>query len=115
MSNLSAEALAAAEAGLMRKVEGIQHTFGESWEQALRLAGRDTGSRSLAQTADALGKMVEMLGIPARGLWPRIPGVTQQDIEEWQRLDDQGAGPLDRLAATLDRQARPPDVPAPSG
>jgi len=38
VANLSAEALAAAEAGLTRKVTERKHAFGESWEQTLRLA-----------------------------------------------------------------------------
>lgn len=99
IANLSAEALAAAEASLTRKVEERKHSFGESWEQVLRGAAlllgdvpgagdfeaqvvwRDMESRSLAQAADALGKMAQMLGIPPRFLWEKIPGWTKQDVE----------------------------------
>lgn len=104
MANLSAEALAAAEVSLTRKVEERKHGFGESWEQVLRLAAaemgdqegandtqaqvrwRDMRPQSLAQAADALGKLAQMLGVPVEGLWERIPDVTQQDVERWKTL-----------------------------
>jgi len=98
MANLSAEALAAAEGGLMRKVNERQEAFGVAHKQWLRLAAvvmddtenardtaakvlwRDMESRSLAQTADALGKMAQMLGVPVEMLWEKIPNWTQQDV-----------------------------------
>lgn len=102
MANLSADALKAAETSLTRKVTEFQSVFGESWERVFRLAAeldgepidsyagevvwRDMESRSLAQSADALGKMREQLSIPARGLWARVPGVTKNELEEWERL-----------------------------
>lgn len=122
MANLSAEALAAAEAGLTRKVEERRHSFGESWEQVLRLAclvggdpdgaadtsaqvvWRDTEARSMSQTVDALGKAVQMLGVPAEALWERIPGVTSTDVERWRSLAQENDG-LAQFAATLERQA----------
>src|SRR5690606_34776775 len=85
--NLSAEALAAAEASHRRAVGENQTVLGESYEQALMLAGsytgqevdpaasvrwRDTESRSLAQVADALGKLSQQLGIPPQELWEKI-------------------------------------------
>lgn len=104
IANLSAEALQAAETALSRKVEEYKKSFGESWERVFRLAAelagetasaddasgeviwRDLESRSLAQAADALGKMAESLGIPVIGLWERIPGVTKNEIEHWLDL-----------------------------
>lgn len=104
MANLSAEALAAARASLMSKVEERQTLFGESHEQTLRLCAwvagdeagagdfsaqvkwRDTEIRSLSQAADALGKMAEMLQVPVQMLWERLPGFTQQDVERAERL-----------------------------
>jgi hypothetical protein len=124
--NLSAEALAAAEASLTRKVEERRHMFGESWEQTLRLSShiigddagaraydaqvrwRDTESRSLAQAADALGKLATMLGVPPQGLWEKIPGATKTDIDRWTQLakqDDAIARLLDSIGADLN-----PDV-----
>ncbi len=97
--NLSAEALAAAEAGRDRKVADRQTTIGESHEQTLVLAGRmagievpndaqvvwrDTSARSFAATIDGLGKAATMLGIPPDELWERIPGVSQQDVQRWR-------------------------------
>ena len=97
--NLSAEALAAAEAGRDRKVADRQTTIGESHEQTLALAGRlgqvavpddaqvvwrDTSARSLAATVDALGKIAQMLKVPPDELWERIPGISQQDVQRWR-------------------------------
>jgi hypothetical protein len=109
-ANLSAEALAAAEASLSRKVVERKHLFGESWEQVLRLAahvnGDDTGasdleaqvrwadmeSRSLAQAADALGKLATMLGVPPEMLWEKIPGWTDQDVQRAKDLAKKQGG-----------------------
>lgn len=118
MVNLSAEALAAAEAGRDRKVADRQTTIGESHEQMLALAGRmaglevpddaqvvwrDTGARSFAATVDALGKLSTMLGIPAQELWERIPGVSQQDVERFRAAAASGDA-LGNLASLLERQ-----------
>ena len=118
MANLSAEALAAAEASLTRKVEERRTMLGESWEQLLRLAAhvtgdeeaagdfasqvrwRDTESRSLAQAADALGKLATMLGVPVEMLWEQIPGWTQQDVDRAKGLRTAGT-PVDRIVAEL--------------
>jgi len=82
--NLSAEALAAAEAGRDRKIADRQTTIGESHEQTLALAGRmagldvpdnaqvvwrDTSARSFAATVDGLGKLAQMLNVPPEELW----------------------------------------------
>ncbi|WP_117198072.1 phage portal protein [Nocardiopsis sp. TNDT3] len=121
MVNLSAEALAAAEAGLERKVEERKRTEGQAHDQALRLAAAiegltteaadssahvtwaDMGSRSLAQAVDALGKAATMLGIPPQALWGRIPGVTQDDVTEWKTMAEQG-DPMRQLAERIDAQ-----------
>jgi predicted nuclease of predicted toxin-antitoxin system len=102
--NVSAEALAAAEAALNRKVEERKHIFGEAAEQTLRLAAhlagdseeaedvasevrwRDMEARSLAQVADALGKMATMLGVPVEALWEKIPGTTLTEVNRWAEL-----------------------------
>lgn len=104
IANLSAEALLAAETALARKIEEFRKSFGESWERVFRLAAqmegitssaedysgevlwRDMEQRSLAQAADALGKLREQLNIPARGLWPRVPGATKNELDEWERI-----------------------------
>lgn len=104
MANLSADALAAARASQTAKSDEVKHVYGESHERALRLASwvagdddsasdftaqvrwKDTQIRSLAQAADALGKMAQMLGIPLEMLWERIPGFTDFDVERAKAL-----------------------------
>lgn len=119
ISNISAEALTALEAGHRQDIAEHQTSFGESVEQMMRLCGlaagdtaawedtsaqvvwRDTTPRSLAQVADALGKLAQLLGVPARALWERIPGVTQQDIERWEQMADSedALGRLEQMLA----------------
>lgn len=106
IANLSAEALQAAEQALQRKVGEFQASFGEAWERTFRLAAelenithdsdgenmvgevmwRDMNGAQLAQAGDALGKFAETLGIPKRGLWERIPGVTKAELDYWLSL-----------------------------
>ncbi|MPZ27533.1 MAG: phage portal protein [Micromonosporaceae bacterium] len=117
VSNISAEALAALEAGHRQDIAEHQVSFGESLEQTLRLAGlamgdraawedmsaqvvwRDTTPRSLGQVADALGKLAQMLGLPVEILWERLPGFTQQDIDRARQLvqERDAISALDRL------------------
>lgn len=119
--NLSAEALAAAEQGHERKVDERKTSFGESHEQTLWLVGkyqgekveldaevvwRDTSARSFAATVDGLGKLAQMLNVPAEELWLKIPGVTQQDVARWKAAAVQGDS-FDRLAQLLDKQTKP--------
>ncbi|WP_405056973.1 phage portal protein [Kribbella sp. NBC_01505] len=107
IANLSAEALLAAETAFSRMVEEFRKGFGEAWERVFRLAAemdgdadaaddfegetlwRDMEQRSLAQAADALGKLREQLGIPKRGLWPRVPNVTRTELDQWEDLADE--------------------------
>jgi len=125
VANLSAEALAAAEAGLTRKVEERKHSFGESWEAVLRLTAfeagaleaaddvtaevtwRDMESRSLAQVADALGKIATMLSVPPQALWDRIPGVTQTEVERWKQIAEE-TDVFSGLLSELERGATEP-------
>jgi hypothetical protein len=118
IANLSAEALVAAETALERKVTEFKSSFGESWERVFRLAmamlgeaeaaddfngeviWRDMEQRSLSQAGDALGKLREQLGIPARGLWSRVPGATAAEIRNWEQLAEEES-PETVLARTL--------------
>lgn len=108
--NLSAEALAVAESSRTRLGAVIRTCFGEGWEQTLdtaaSLAGepiddmswvwwRDTEIRSLAQVADALGKMVQMLGIPEQELWEMIPNVKLEQVKLWREQVASQEMPLD--------------------
>jgi hypothetical protein len=107
IANISADALAAAETSLQRKIAEIRKVFGESWERVFRIAAeidelassaedyhgevlwRDMEQKSMAQSADALGKLSTQLGVPQQGLWPRIPGVTQNELASWADLKQQ--------------------------
>lgn len=91
ISNISAEALVALEAGLSAKVADRQLTFGETWEEALQMGGRIVGvdvrdeietvwadleRRSDAQKVDSALKLRSM-GLPMPFLLERI-GLTPQ-------------------------------------
>lgn len=123
MANLSAEALAAAKASQTAKSEGCKTVFGESHEQWLRLTAhlegnadaaadfqaevrwKDTEIRSMAQAADALGKLAQMLGVPVELLWEKIPGFSEQDVDRAKAMVQDDA--ISRLFADLDRQMNP--------
>lgn len=123
MINLSAEALAAAESMLERKAGERKTYFGDAHCQVLRLAafieGRnedaedftisiqwaDLESRSMAQAADALGKMATMLKVPVEKLWDRIPGVTSEISKEWRDYAQANPSPEAQLAASLNSQS----------
>lgn len=124
--NLSAEALAAAEAAQRRKITERQTVMGESHEQALQLAGklagygvdpsswvvwRDTEARAMASVVDALGKMVQMLGVPPAEVWELIPSTTQQQVERWRAAAAEGDA-LGNLTSMLERQAGDEDPAA---
>lgn len=106
--NSSAEALKAAEAGLVARVRAKMLTFGEAWEEAIRLAfawmgdterardhrtevmWRDPETRTEAERVDAITKLASV-GVPQEALWARVPGVTPQMIERWRAMRDQDA------------------------
>jgi hypothetical protein len=120
--NVSGDALKAAETGLISKVRDRQRSFGESWEQTMRIAfrvlgdeakakahtaetlWRDPESRSIAELADAAVKK-SAAGVPWR-----------------QRMEDMGYTPqqiarmeIDRAADALNAQtATDPTVPSPA-
>lgn len=137
LANLSAEALAAARAALTQKVTERQKSFGRSHAQALRLAAlingdddyardvtgrvtwQDMEIRSISQAVDALGKAAQMLGIPVKALWGRIPGVERSDVEEWAKMAMEG-DPIMQMRWEMEAQAKAqsveqpaPDAPAP--
>lgn len=122
ISNISDATLAGLETGKDRKADEISASFGESWEQALRLCAhiagdneaamdysgevrwKDSTARSFAQTVDGLGKLATMLGIPQELLWEDVPGWTQQKVDRAKEIRasaDSFAG----LTALLNEQA----------
>lgn len=123
MINLSADAITEARAMLDTKAGQRKLAFGDSHAQTLRLSahveGRhrdaadftlqiqwaDLESRSMAQAADALGKMATMLGIPPEMLWDRIPTVTAQEAGQWRTYKQNNPSPELVLADTLRRQS----------
>lgn len=123
MANLSADALAAARASLDAKVEERQNSFGPSYKRVFRTAGhvmdddearrdveaqvkwRDTSIRSLAQAADALGKMAKMLGVPVEALWEKIPGWDTHDVQNAKALAKEGNALADLTRLLEDQSA----------
>lgn len=125
LANLAADSIRAAEAGRDLKVGERQTLIGESHEQMLWLAGvamgvevpddaqvvwRDTSIQTFAAMVDGLGKLTQMLGIPAEELWERVPGATQQDVERWKAAAAKGDA-FANLTAMLNQQAAPPPAP----
>jgi hypothetical protein len=102
MVNLSAEALKAAEAGLIHKIYQRRRFLEEGLERTMRLAGFASSQarivwkspewRTEGELVDALVKMAT-LGVPREVLWERW-GATPQEIERWQQLSQEA---LDRV------------------
>ena len=98
--NVSAEALAASRAQTTQKLLEKQTSMGVSHARMLRLAAavdgddeaaadfearvswQDVEVRSLAQAADAYGKIAQQLGVPKQFLWRFIPGFDAVDVQE---------------------------------
>lgn len=107
VSNLSAEALNALEAQFMRHMQSLQTSWGESHEELFRLMAealgdaegsnayggevrwRDMESKAFGATMDGLGKAADMLNVPKRSLWARIPGTTSGDLQDMEALHEQ--------------------------
>jgi hypothetical protein len=128
ISNISAETLAALESGKERKSDEISTSFGESWEQVLRLAAqvkgdsqaaqdfasevrwKNTTARSLAQVTDAVVKWVQGLGVNEEIARQWLPGWTDQLESENKRLgpsmlaQQQTSDPLSALMNNMERQ-----------
>lgn len=96
LTNLSAEALKATESGLVKKALQRQVSFGESWEQVVRVAlgrpeasdaetiWRDPENVSESQHVDALSKLYAM-GLPQEAVWEAW-GASPQQIERFKRM-----------------------------
>lgn len=98
----SGESLKATETGLVAKVKRKMVNFGESYEEAMRLAfqligdtekaaaesaetiWRDPESRTEGELVDALVKM-STLGVPNEALWERW-GASPQQIARWKAM-----------------------------
>ncbi|MDK8896933.1 phage portal protein [Corynebacterium sp. MSK004] len=78
-----------AHARVMRVAAAVQGDAEEARNYDAVIQWEDVEDRSLAQTADAFGKLAQMLEVPPEVLWGRIPGVSQSDVIEWKRLHDE--------------------------
>lgn len=125
MVNISADAIRAAEAGLVKKAISHQREFGESWEDVLRLAlsaeqdprttdvavemtWRDPESRSTAEAVDAATKKAA-IGVPFDQVAEDI-GYSPQQVARFRSM--RAAQAL--TAATFALPLAPPAPPAPS-
>jgi hypothetical protein len=118
----SGDSLRASEEGLVQKCRRKILGFGESWEEAMRIAflflgdtdrGRehslepiwDNPQRvSLAQITDAAVKARTSLDVPRRATWQMI-GASPQEIEEWET----------ELAEERAAEPEPEPTPTPPG
>ncbi len=130
-SNLQAEALAAATEGLQRKAFSFRTNAGEFHEQMARLGAmqlgdmataaawdlrirwKDTESGSMAQAADALGKLAVQLKVPLELLWERIPGWTDTDVQRAKELVEQGS--IEEILIQLAAEVQADSAPASGG
>lgn len=111
MINISASALAAAEAGMVRKVREKQHILECSWLEVFKLIDNniddtrilwhDPEGRGLAAQVDALGKMAQMLDVPKTCLWERL-SLSQDELSAWkeQWAKEQESKTIDDLLVT---------------
>jgi hypothetical protein len=128
--NLSAEALAAAESGLQRKIKDRQEVIGEGLEQWIRMAAlaagdevsandtksqvhwQDVESRSLSQVSDAVVKLAGA-GVPLEMLLEMIPGWSKTDVDRAMDLIRQAGGDsIDRLLSELMAGQASPELDA---
>lgn len=126
ITNISADALQAADIALKRKVDLFKVVFGECWERVANVAAeidgfdahdeqletlwRDMDGQSFARMADALLKLKE-LNVPAQGLWGMIPGITAAQLAQWQELIDEDPDQILATAMAKGAQAVTPDGP----
>lgn len=102
MSNVNAETLQSAMSQTVRFTHVLKQSWGDAISDLLGLASiqlgvredledydgevrwRDMSDNTMAAVVDALGKGVQMLGIPKRSAWRRFPGVTHGELMEWE-------------------------------
>ncbi len=127
MVNISADAIKAAESGLVAKCRRRATHIGEGYEEAMRLSFALTGraaatdtsaeviwadmeTRSEGQRVDALVKMAT-LGVPRRVLWQKW-GATPQEIEVWEKLLAADTQETVQIEPALPRGVKPAVAPA---
>lgn len=133
----SGEAITSAEAGIVAKAKERQLHFGESWEQAMRLAFKvledpraeafgaevlwgDPEYRSQSALVDSAVKLAAGLQVPLAQLWQDV-GYSPQQIERFEDLREidrklaEEAAQMQIKTATAMAAAAPKDPTAPSG
>lgn len=125
--NVSQDTVAMAEAKQRQKLGAMRDSFGESWEQVLRLSAsmdgdtetaedtaaeviwRDTESRTFGAVVDGVTKLASS-GVPIEELIDFVPGMTQQRADQIRRRISRGATSslVDKLTASPVKE-----VPAP--
>jgi hypothetical protein len=120
--NLSADAIKAAETGLVAKCRRRSRHIGESYEEVMRCAFTLTGqaaaadisaeviwadmeTRSEGQRVDALVKMAT-LGVPRDVLWQKW-GATPQEIDQWNDMLAKSAAETVEVQPALPRGIKP--------
>lgn len=137
MSNLSAETLQALMAQTTRFTSMLQASWADACRTQLRMIAKDIGDEAgvdpeddevrwrdmdevtFGALVDALGKASQMLGVPGRGLWSRIPGATDAEIAKWDDLKEQEVQQglveeADSPEAAFNREAAKPPVEEPA-
>lgn len=114
MQNLAADAIRASEGALHAKCSDYKPSLGEGWEQVCRLMGlmsddevelsrlakmqwKDHESRSLAERADAAGKLAGVL--PPVAIATRILNFSMEEWRAWAA--EESANPIAQIAAQL--------------
>ena len=133
MDNLSADTLVAAMSQTMRFVHMLKTEWGQAIVDLMGLAAiqmgeidsldnydgevnwRDMSDHTLAAVVDALGKAAQMLEVPAKALWTRIPGVTQNEVMTWKKMAEEQEQlsqfeDLDSPGGTASREVGDPQV-----
>jgi len=115
ISNVAIESVAALNASMNSQVEAFKNNFGASWDMVLELTGRgdpkatvrwrNNEPRSFAQVVDGLLKLAQM-GVPPRGLFEMVPGVTDVQLEQWHQYAQEPTD-TDRLVDVIRRQTAP--------
>jgi hypothetical protein len=126
MVNISADAIKAAETGLVAKCRRRSRHIGEAYEDVMRCAFTLTGSpaatdtsaeviwadmetRSEGQRVDALVKMAT-LGVPREVLWQKW-GATPQEIDQWNAMLQASPAETVQLVPAPPKGAKPAEVP----
>lgn len=102
--NLSTDALAAIDAQFFRLINMLHALWAECWTSVMRLFAKirndeaganafdsevrwsDFSIKTFSGVADGLSKVVDSLGVPKRGAWQMIPGVSASMLQQWEEL-----------------------------